>query len=61
VNVGKQSKLIPAHSIRTLTFPLGKNEQYTTIALKSTGGLPTAIRVVKLQVKEPGGRWVSIL
>lgn len=55
------SVYVPAEATRTLTFPLPADETMTTITIKSTGGLPTTARVMALEVREPGGRWQSIL
>lgn len=56
-----RSVFVPGGRSRTLTVELPANEARTTLTIKSTGGLPTTARVIDAEVREPGGRWRSIL
>lgn len=45
----------------TLTIDLPADEKLTTVTVKSMTGIQDSIVVTDLEVREPGGRWVSIL
>lgn len=62
ISVGSgESQLVAPGARKTLTIDLDKDERVTTVTVKSPSGVPDALRVTGLEVREPGGPWISIL
>ena len=62
VSVGDgKPQLVEPGARKSLTVDLGKDERTTTITVKSPSGVPEALRVTGLAVREPAGPWISIL
>jgi hypothetical protein len=61
VSSDKSSMTVSPGSTRTLTFNVPAEEHVSTITLKTPSGLQSTAQVTSLEVREPGGRWQSIL
>ncbi len=58
---GGRSTLIEAGERRILTFPLAGGETYSSLTVRSPGGIPSSLYVTGLEVRQGDGRWKSIL
>lgn len=58
---GEDPVRVAADGARTVTAPVAAEETETSISLKSISGLPDNVAVEQIEVREPGGPWISVL
>jgi hypothetical protein len=61
ITVGKDTTRVPAGSDSVITVPIPAMDNETDVSIKNKKGLPDSAVITGLEVREPGGEWISIL
>lgn len=59
--IGQFSKMVPAGKVRTLVVPLAADEQFTSLSIRTPGGVPAPVEITHVEAREARGRWMNLL